>query len=148
MNKNIAEEKNMYELSNDFNKNKFKRKRDLTITSKIILCFNCKKQIPEESSEIKCEGGHVCCNNCFQIAVNVTIRCRGRVVPCVLDECGNVYSEEIVDNNVSYTVGKQLSAFNSSSSSLLPSPFLSPFDKLLSNGPGFSYKLVNIYLFE
>jgi hypothetical protein len=43
MNKNIAEEKNMNELSNDLNKNKFKRKRDLTITSEIILCFNCKK---------------------------------------------------------------------------------------------------------
>jgi hypothetical protein len=113
MNKNIAEEKNMNEVCDDLNKNKIKRKRDLTITLENILCFNCKKQIGEEkeSSKIKCEGNHVCCNTCFQTAVNVAIKCKTNIVPCAVRGCENNYSEETVDNNVISKIGKQLSSF-------------------------------------
>jgi hypothetical protein len=118
------------------------------------ICSNCKKQIPKKSPEIKCEGGHVCCNSCFQPAVNVAIRCKTYFIPCAVTGCENNYSEETIKNNIIVSLYEKLLLFKpnqtsfssiSSSSSLLPSPFLSPFDKLSSNGPGIFF--FNLFVF-
>jgi hypothetical protein len=84
------------------------------------LCSNCKRPISKESSEIKCEFGHVCCSSCFQTAVGMAMRFKTTNVPCAVTGCENSYSEETVDNNVSSKIGKQLSFFTQKETSQTP----------------------------
>jgi hypothetical protein len=85
-----------------------------------LLCSNCKKQISEDSSQIKCEGGHVCCNACFQTAVGFSIKLKTNIVPCGVTGCENNYSEETVSDNISGTLYKRLSSFTTSVSQITP----------------------------
>jgi hypothetical protein len=75
------------------------------------VCSNCKNPISKESPEIKCEGGHACCNICFQAGVNVAIRFKMYFVPCAVTRCENNYSEETTKSNIIVSLYEKLLLF-------------------------------------
>jgi hypothetical protein len=82
------------------------------------ICSYCKNIISSNTSEIICEGGHHCCNNCFEAAVKMAVKFKTSVVPCIVNNCKYYYSEETIKNNIPFSLLKELSIFSSSSSSL------------------------------
>jgi hypothetical protein len=93
---------------------------DVSSTSS-LLCSSCQKQFSEDSPEIKCEGGHVCCENCLDTAVNFAIRFNINRVACPAKNCKEFFSEKIVKKNVKGSV------YDIFSSSFQPIPQATPF---------------------
>jgi hypothetical protein len=77
-------------------------------------CSNCKKPILGDSTQIKCEGGHGCCEICFDTAVDFANKYKQYRVACPVKNCVNFFSTESVKDNVKPQVFKKLSSFNQS----------------------------------
>jgi hypothetical protein len=79
-----------------------------------LVCCNCKNLISEDSSQIKCEVGHVYCENCFDVVIDSAIKYEKSIVACSVKNCGKFFSAETVKDNVKGTTFKILSSFNQS----------------------------------
>jgi predicted nuclease with TOPRIM domain len=64
---------------------------------------------------LKCNKKHECCNNCFDTAVNFSIKLHISAVACPVFSCDSSFSEEIVEDNVTVKIYKKLFSLSSSS---------------------------------
>jgi hypothetical protein len=62
---------------------------------------------------LKCNKEHLCCNNCFGIAVNFSVKLNNSAVACPVFSCDSFFSEEIVEDNITGKIYKKLSSFTS-----------------------------------
>jgi hypothetical protein len=81
----------------------------------IPQCSNCKKSISSETSKIECEEGHLCCNNCFETRIKISILLETNIVNCCVNECEKNYSEKTIKDNIITSLYEKLSSYYSSS---------------------------------